>query len=333
MTNRFPWSTSPTMSSNTAGTPVQGKWKYFQHCQKRISWRSLASGDIIREHSALHQNPSYMAHKAYLASTSWDTGNEFRVKTLFTGDGLSPLFSVLTGKVSRSNLHLSTTGDCKLVGDPRQLPFPILNACLRFSLEEPLCSSHAAFGEDFKKIVDVTLDAVDSMPGIGKKGLVSPFLTRSEDGQWRFNLEFKIFDKKVFAHHSFKSTLSILWQSLLTFFPIQHTHSGSLRDASRLHASDFCLLSKFPTPWTSWPRRLRYTSRLSTFHWTIQIRLLRQTSPSLGLHWRRCPTRRLWKLHERCLGKNPHQVDPRQGSGFDCWGYVHLYHGMTNCSG
>lgn len=140
-----------------------------------------------------------MAHKYFLGSTTWETRNEYLTKTLFDSDGQSPISCVISGVVSKHNLHLSTMGDCKLVGEPPQPTVPYNKSCLRFSLEEPIEPSQAVFSPDFRKIIKVIHDVVDAMPGVGDKGGVSPFLTRSENGRWLFNFKFKIFEEKVNA--------------------------------------------------------------------------------------------------------------------------------------
>lgn len=151
------------------------------------------------QHAVLHQSVTYMAHKSFLASTTWDTLNEHSTKTLFDCRTLSPYVCIITGAVSKQNYHMSVLGDCKLVGEPPQPSIPLVDSHLRFSLEELTDPSQAAYIPDFKKIVEVIQDAIDAIPGDGEKGRVSPFLTRSEDGRWLLNFEFKIFGIKVYV--------------------------------------------------------------------------------------------------------------------------------------
>lgn len=153
--------------------------------------------NYIKEHAILNRSTVYMAHKSFLALTTWETRNEDLTKTLFNCDGHSQISCVISGVVSRNNFFLSIMGDCILVGEPPQPTIPYDESCLRFSLEEPNDPSQAMFSPDFRKFIKVIHDLMDAMPEIGGKCGISPFLTRSENGRWLFNFEFEIFREKV----------------------------------------------------------------------------------------------------------------------------------------
>lgn len=152
---------------------------------------------------------SYLSHKSFLACTAWGADNENMIKILLDSNGISQVFCILTGIVSKDNLHILPMGDCKLIGQPPQPTVPIVNLHIKFSLAEPIEFPHLVFINDFKQSVKAVMALIDLIPLENKNMDILPFLTHSKEGKWHFNFKYNIFQKKV-SFYIFKHIATVI---------------------------------------------------------------------------------------------------------------------------
>lgn len=151
--------------------------------------------DRSKEHERISKMANYTAGRGFLRSTTWAAENEYGTKTLSGNDGHVTLHCLMIGTVSKNDLYVSPSGDCVLSGNPGLPSVPLAKARTRFSLIRPADQFHQSFVPDFDRMVDVTKILLAALPDKNKS--TAPFMTLEEDGSYRFNFEFEIFERKV----------------------------------------------------------------------------------------------------------------------------------------